>query len=355
VSPRFNYTERWYFNYIDKNWNEVELNTDTLNGFKRAYNYNFSTSFNTKLYGIIQMKKGPIRAIRHVANPSFSFNYTPDFSHERFGFYQEVQSDSLGNIQSYSIFQNGIYGSPGKTRSGNISFSLANLLEAKVHAKADSLNTLKKVKILESFGVSTTYNIFADSMNFSYIALSGRTKLFNTLNLSFSASYDPYSLNEDGQRINQFYFSEHYKPGRLTSANVTASFSLKHLVNKEENVDYHPYLDYVDFDIPWNINVDYTFRYSRPIFEKTTTQSLGFNGNIKLTDNWKIGFRSGYDFVEKNLTHTSLDIYRDLHCWEMLFKWIPFGYHQSYNFTIRVKASTLQDLKWEKKKDWYDY
>jgi len=355
VSPRFNYTERWYFNYINKSWNEVELNTDTLNGFKRAYNYNFSTSFNTKLYGIIQMKKGPIRAVRHVATPSFSFNYTPDFSHERFGFYQEVQSDTLGNTQSYSIFQNGIYGSPGKENSGNISFNLANLLEVKVPTKKDSLNSLKKLKILESFGVSTAYNIFADSMNLSYILLNGRTKLFNTLNLTFGASYDPYSLNEDGQRINQLYFSEHHKPGRLRTANATASFSLRSLANKEENADYSPYWDYIDFDIPWNINVDYTFRYTRPIFEKTITQSLGFNGNIKLTDKWKIGFRSGYDFIEKNLTHTSLDVYRDLHCWEMLFKWIPFGYHQSYNFTIRVKASTLQDLKWEKKKDWYDY
>lgn len=355
VSPRFNYTERWYFNHINKSWNGEELNTDTLSGFKRAYNYNFSTSLNTKLYGMIQMKKGPIQAIRHVATPSISFNYTPDFSHDRFGFYQEVQSDSLGNTQSYSIFQNGIYGSPGKAKSGNISFNLANLLEAKVPTKNDSLNSLKKVKILESFGVSTAYNVFADSMNLSYITLSGRTKLFNTLSLTFGASYDPYSLNEDGQRINQFYFSEHFKPGRLTAANATASFSLRSLANKEENVDYSPYWDYVDFDIPWNINVDYTFRYTRPIFEKSITQSLGFNGNIKLTDKWKIGFRSGYDFIEKNLTHTSLDIYRDLHCWEMLFKWIPFGSHQSYNFTIRVKASTLQDLKWEKKKDWYDY
>lgn len=355
VSPRFNYTERWYFNHINKSWNGLELNTDTINGFKRAYNYNFSASFNTKLYGIIQMKKGPIRAIRHVATPSFSFNYTPDFSHERFGFYQEVQYDSLGNTESYSIFQNGIYGSPGKTKSGNITFNLTNLLEAKVSAKNDSSNTLKKVKILESFGVSTAYNFFADSMNLSYITLIGRTKFFNTLNLTFGASYDPYFLNEDGQRINQFYFLEHYKPGRLTSANATASFSLRSLANKEEKTDYSSYWDYVDFDIPWNINIDYTFRYAKPIFEKTITQSLGFNGNIKLTSKWKIGFRSGYDFIEKKLTHTSLDIYRDLHCWEMLFKWIPFGYHQSYNFTIRVKASALQDLKWEKKKDWYDY
>ena len=58
VSSRVNYTERWYFNHINKSWDGKLLNTDTLNRFKRAYNYNFSTSLNTKLYGIIQMKKG---------------------------------------------------------------------------------------------------------------------------------------------------------------------------------------------------------------------------------------------------------------------------------------------------------
>ena len=111
----------------------------------------------------------------------------------------------------------------------------------------------------------------------------------------------------------------------------------------------------MNFNIPWNLKIDYTLRYSKPTFEKNITKSLNFSGEVKLTKKWKFGFRSGYDFEEKNLTYTTIDIYRDLHCWEMLFKWIPFGFHKSYSFTIRVKASTLKDLKWEKKKNWYDY
>ena len=63
-------------------------------------------------------------------------------------------------------------------------------------------------------------------------------------------------------------------------------------------------------------------------------------------------YNARYNLLDKDLVNHNFSIYRDLHCWEMLFKWIPFGYHQSYNFTIRVKASALQDLKWEKKKDW---
>ena len=103
--------------------------------------------------------------------------------------------------------------------------------------------------------------------------------------------------------------------------------------------------------------MNYTISYNKgniPSSEVEPTQSLNFSGNIKITSKWKIGFRSGYDFEEKELTYSSVDVYRDLHCWEMLFHWIPIGFHKSYTITIRVKASVLKDLKLEKKKDWID-
>ena len=111
------------------------------------------------------------------------------------------------------------------------------------------------------------------------------------------------------------------------------------------------------YKIPWNLNINYTIAYNKGNLhssEVEPTQSLNFSGNIKITKKWKIGFRSGYDFKEKELTYSSVDVYRDLHCWEMLFHWIPIGFHKSYTLTIRVKASVLKDLKLEKKKDWID-
>ena len=57
-------------------------------------------------------------------------------------------------------------------------------------------------------------------------------------------------------------------------------------------------------------------------------------------------------FDENKLTYTTIDIYRDLHCWEMLFNWIPTGYQRSYTLTIRVKADILKDVKLERKRDW---
>jgi hypothetical protein len=58
--------------------------------------------------------------------------------------------------------------------------------------------------------------------------------------------------------------------------------------------------------------------------------------------------------TQKKLTYTSVNFYKDLHCWELLFNLIPIGYHKSYTLTIRVKATVLQDLKLERKRDWID-
>ena len=80
-----------------------------------------------------------------------------------------------------------------------------------------------------------------------------------------------------------------------------------------------------------------------------------FSGDLSLTKKWKLSLTSGYDFTSKKLTLTSINIYRDLHCWEMHFNWIPFGFRQSFSLDINVKSSTLKDLKLSRRKDWYDY
>lgn len=76
-------------------------------------------------------------------------------------------------------------------------------------------------------------------------------------------------------------------------------------------------------------------------------------GDIHVTKKWKIGFTTGYDFVQKSMSYTSIDIYRDMHCWEMSFNWIPFGYRKGWGFTINVKAAVLKDvLKYNRPNDY---
>jgi len=362
-----NLSERWYINQVEKTWNGTEVITDTLNKFTRGSEYNLISSINTKIYGVSQFKKGKIAAFRHVMTPNLSFTYNPGFSDEKFGFYKSVQVDSLGNTDIYSIMQNGIYGTPRKNESGNISFSLGNIFGIKVRSKKDTVEELTKVKLIESLNFSSSYNLFADSFNFNYINLNLRTKLFNKINISYSSVFDPYIIDSTGRRY-KFELFENNKIARFRNSNIAAGFNINDKTftkkkNKEEEEEERNKEETRDFyKIPWNLNVNYTHNLNMGTnlqSEKTSTQTLGFSGNIKITPKWKLGFHSGYDFSDetnqewwKKFSYTSIDIYRDLHCWELLFHWIPTGYQRSYTLTIRVKADILKDLKLERRKDW---
>lgn len=366
LTPRINFTERWYFSQINKEWDEESQSiiTDTINNFTRGHNYSFSTGLNTKIYGLVQFKKSNLAAIRHVISPNLSFRYTPDFSSDKYGYYKTVQSDTEGNTQQYSIMSNGVYGSPSKGKNGNINFGLGNILEIKTRSKKDTSENLRKIKILESLNISSSYNIFKDSLNLNDISIKARTRLLDIFDINFTSNYDPYTSNkEQTKNINQFELYTNKRLARLTSFNTNIGFSLndksfrkKKKEEKSENKEDEKDEERDFYEIPWNINANYSLTYNKGFKSSAfadTIQSLNFSGNLKLTKKWKIGFRSGYDFDEKELSYTSVDIYRDLHCWEMLFNWIPLGNHRSYTLTIRVKAAALRDLKFEKKKDWY--
>jgi len=85
------------------------------------------------------------------------------------------------------------------------------------------------------------------------------------------------------------------------------------------------------------------------------TQTINFSGSFNLTRNWRLTGQTSFDFVHKEFPTAFFEIYRDLHCWEISMQWIPFGIRQSYTFTLRVKASVLQDLKLHKQQGWNEY
>ena len=363
LKPSLSLTEGWYLSQTEKRWdpNSKSVITDTLHKFTRGHNYSFSTGLNTKIYGLVQFNKSKIAAIRHVITPNLSFRYTPDFSAEKYGYYKTVQSDTTGNTQQYSIMQDGVYGSPSKGESGNISFGFSNILEMKTRSKKDTVETLNKIKLLENLSIRSSYNIFADSLNLNDITLNARTRLLDIFDINFSSRYDPYTSNkEQTKNINQFELNTNNRLARLTSLNASIGLTLNDKSfssKKKEKVKDEDEEEERDFyAIPWNLSANYSLTYNKGYKSSAfadTTQSINFSGNLKITKGWKIGFRSGYDFDAKDLSYTSVDIYRDLHCWEMLFHWIPTGFHKSYTLTIRVKAAALRDLKFEKKKDWF--
>jgi len=383
------FNDKMYGNYIQKTWINDTLiqnndtvvgyvKTDTISGFRQAIDFNFSSSLSTKLYGMLQFKKGPVRAIRHVLTPNVGFSYRPDFGAKSWGYYKEVQKDTTGNIQRYSVFSNGIFGSPPDKKSGSLNFSLSNNLEMKVRSRKDTVTGMRKIVLIENFTISTSYDLAKDSMRWSRINMNGHTRLFKNVQIQYGSQWDPYALDSTHTRnINVFEWDKNHRLLRLVNTswnfglnwNISSQqFQKKEAQQLQEKVPLNPEIeqiisqpgDYINWNNAWSANINYTFRYqsnfnaTKNAMKHEIIQSLSFSGDLSITSKWKLSVMSGYDFKNSKITYTSVNIIRDLHCWEMRLNWIPIGGMKSWNFQINVKASVLQDLKLTKKKDFRD-
>lgn len=326
---------------------------------------------------MFNFKYGPLKALRHVVNPSLSFNFRPDFGSDRFGYWKSY-TDTTGYVHRYSIFEQSLYGGPADGRSGQIGFSIGNNLEAKIKPLRDTSDELKKVMLIENLTLSMNYDIARDSLNWSNLNVSGRTTLFKMLVLNYSGSFSPYEIDSLGNKHNQFLWNTQKKLFKLNQStwSTQLSWSLNNNTFKKDApkgqgtmvtpimqtpYDYNPALmmgTYADFSVPWNVSLHYTMSYvsaydaARFNINRNITHSVTVSGNFSLTENWKFNVSTGYDFTNKGMSYTSIDIYRDLHCWEMRFNWVPFGYYKSWNFVINIKASSLHDVKYEKRENY---
>ncbi len=379
ISPSFNYTERWYFKELQNTW-EHESNTDTLgflqseyfSKFSRVWDYNANVSWSTQIYGMFNFNKGKIKALRHVITPNVSFNYKPDFGQDQYDYYGEYGEIFFNNntgqydtiTKTFSRYTNLPYGSPTRGGAGAVKFNIGNNVEMKVRNSNDTTTADKKIKILESLVFSTNYNIMADSLNWQPLTVNGRTKV-KFMDLTFGATFDPYDFDYNVQgtpiRINEFLYNSTGQIARMTIARASASFSLRSLSNADEEMPSSQYETlygypdhYVDFNIPWNVRVMYNFNYSKPYDESKITQTVRVTGDFNLTPKWKISFTSSYDIANKQFSYNTIDVYRDLHCWEASLHLVPFGLRKSYMFQINVKASMLKDLKLAKRRSWVD-
>lgn len=393
ITPSFNYNERWYFKKVDRQWNPTTNMAEELDpeyGFYRLYDYTTALSFSTTLYGMWQVrekyKNFKLQAIRHTFSPSISFSYAPDFSNQKYGYFKTVQSDSTGRTTVYSPFADNAYGTPSQGRSMAMSFSLSQSLEAKVLSKRDSTG-IKKISLIDDFSISGSYNFLADSMKLSNISLSLRSTFSGKIGINLRATLDPYEVSPEGIRYNKLTWRRG-NLGRIINTGWSFGYSFKSRDNTKQpaindinsvppeymNPFYDPYgtMDpvlrrqymantYYDFSLPWNIGFNYAVNYSVSYVNNGTTgirrnitQTIGFNGSITFSPKMAATFSGGYDIATNKLTTSSISITRDLHCWQMSFSWIPFGYYKSWSFHIGVKAASLQDLKYDKSQSMYD-
>lgn len=400
ITPGLSYDGVLYTSYINKsisgdsayyyNLNTGQLTIDTFRQitYAHAIRPSIGVSVNPKLYARFTSKRSDsyFSALRHVITPSASFSYVPDLTGIMPNYYRTVAYPRSMTGQTkeikYSVYENYIYGTPVLPgQSGSVNLSLNNNIEMKVRPKTDTTGKDKKVSILDNLSFSASYNPFAEQFRWSTLNMTGSTRLFNNnLNVNFGATFDPYALDSlKKSRIDAFQYKQNGKFFRTTRAYINMGFSLKSGAGKSAStgkaegeslsdittdrpVIENPldessglyYGDYVDFKVPWSIRVDYSWNYSKTLATASFTHTIRISGDLSLTPKWKIGGNTGYDFVARKMSVTNISIHRDLHCWEMRFTVVPFGDRKSYSFTINAKTAILRDLKYDKRRSWYD-
>jgi LPS-assembly protein len=381
IGPSVSYAERWYGQKIIRTWNDKTVKVDTTieRGFFTAREISFGFSMNTRIFGTVNFPKSKgIVAIRHEVKPFISLNYKPDLVSQ---YYRTIPVDSAkDNFYTYSVFDGGVVGSFSQGKFGGISFGIDNLLEMKVRNKKDtSQGQTKKIRLIDGLGITGGYNFIADSFQVSPLSLSFRSTIIQKINITGSASIDPYDVDTFGRRANNLLWKQG-KIGRFTNGSLAISTSFKSKSKEDKNkqqqtqedqtltpdeqmaeLDYvrqHP-AEFVDFNIPWNVQLSYSLSFSRILspnlrdFVTNLNSNLNLNGDFSLTPKWKVGGSTYFDFKTMKIQTLTMFITREMHCWQMAINITPVGLYRSFNITLNPKSSMLRDLKINRSRFFY--
>lgn len=390
LSPSINYTEQWYDREFLRSWNSVAQKVDTTihRGFYRDRNITFDLGLSltnaSALYGLYNFRKSSrVKAIRHTIRPVYGLSFAPGMAGSRN--YYTMQIDSAGHTQRFYRYDGNLFpgfSADGSGPSASINFGIDNILEMKLRSRDTSATEDKKITLIDGFGFTNNYNLLADSFNLGNFVFNLRSTLFQHLNITASATMDPYQVDSNGFRINHYTWSGgRFSPGRITNGNfsITGSFQSKEKNQTQKNntatsnntpitaeeqqaeLDYvrsHP-AEFTDFNIPWNVSFSYSLNFSRTFrpdykgFTTTVFSSLTLNGSFNLTPKWKLGMDTYYDLKAAKVQSIALNVSRDMHCWEMTINVIPVGPVRSFNIVLHPKSGLLRDLKINRSRYFY--
>jgi hypothetical protein len=389
IAPSVSYTGVVFSRKVEKSWVENyngtsidSLVSDTTRGvfYGQAIIPSFSASYSPSIYGRFKFSnpKARITDIRHVLKPSIGFSYTPAFSGLSSDMWRTVQNSDTTTLK-YSIYnvKGNAFATPSlPSRSGKVSFSLSNLLEAKL-ATSDTSGKAQKIKFFDNLSASASYDIFAETYHWSTINTRFQTTIAKNVVLNLSGVFNMYAIDTLGKIFPKFAVTQGQGLARLTSFSLSMSFDLSKLIsgntktsdsktktatgqnipgkgNQSDQGQQSSTFDefgYVNFNVPWSLRVNYNYSYGKSGLKARKSSQFTITGDVKLTPKISVVYNSGYDIINKTLGNTNISIVRDLHCWQMSVTWIPVGTLRSWNFTIRPKSSILQDLKYERKRD----
>jgi len=394
VAPGVSLQEKMYsrrlYRHYDYAFNKVD--TDAIQkGFFQAESMSYSLSLSTAIFGTFQGfgRNSTLMGIRHVIRPTISLSYSPNLAGPDWYTlrtpYSPGDPTKTTHTQRVSYYDGSTYGPFGEGTFGGLSFGLDNHLEIKTRSKTDTSSAgIKKITIIDGFGVTGSYNYLADSFKLSNLTLYFRSTLFKNINITGGATLDPYQVNPQGFDVDKYAWEgKKFSLGRVTSGNLAISTSFKSAPTDQKLADQkasqgsdqlpmtmeeqQAQLNYIrqnpaqfaDFNIPWSLNLSFAFNFTNAQnasygFTTTITSSINWSGDFNLTEKWKIGLNGYYDVKNQQMESLTASISRDLHCWQMSINVTPVGYTHFFSLTISPKAGILQDLKINRTKYFYN-
>ena len=312
---------------------------------RAAYDMSFGNfGVNTKLFGTYKFKDGMyIKGLRHTFDPSVRLSWRPDFFIDWQDINRQYFDSTANTSQTYSIYEESVF-RPTARKGLNLNYSLNNVLQAKVRQQNDSSYSYKKVNVIQAFNLVGSYNFLADSLKWSNMRLSFNANPAFLENFNADATFSPYKMDSLGNSINQLLWKEN-QFGRLTNLSIRGTMALKRKMFAKKDKK-----EWKDPDFGWDMNIGYTFNYSKPRTTSTINNTLMLNGSVSMNQYWSFTYRLPVNLEQLKFANTSsLGFRRDLHCWEVIVDWLPFNSRLNYTFTIRPKAGLLRDVKYEKR------
>ncbi len=406
-NPRISYNESWIFHTIDRDY--VETVTDTLvwevnpnneldtiytvrydttgqvvtndiHGFKSLRQFNARADISTDVYSTLLFKKGRFKGIRWQMSPSIGFSYTPDYTQNNWGYFDNYVN-GFDEETRYSVFEGNIFGQ-GVSSNGkqmNLTYGVRNIFEGKYLSRKDTINPIKRFKIFDNISVSGNYNFAADSLKFSPVRATGTARFFNNVTtMTVNATFDPYIEDETGRRLNTSRWETDKRLLRFDNltTNINNAISLSHIKKwfniggndkneKERSKSNNPRSDTntpqpggqlnpsqglgsfgtnspvthsEEFLSSLRIKHIFNFRIEPDTFI-VVANNINIENTLNLSPKWHFSYGIGYDFKQKSINYPSVRLTRDLHCWQMNFTWYPE--RGAYLFTLGVKPSSL--------------
>lgn len=242
-----------------------------------------SLGLNTTLYGHSTFGFGKIQRFRHVLRPSLSYGRSQNFTY------------SSGELVDTMDSRESIFMSAG------------NEFQAQVKEE-QGIKTLN----IASLNLSTSYDL--DSKKLSDISSLIQIDPTRDLGITFRGVHNPDTLLKD------FQFT--------TSLDLHGAISVSEGKGEKK---------------PLNLNLQSNYNYQREI--EDDIQIWGSTG-FWMTQNWKIGYSTRFDFETERFVEHKFNLYRDLHEWEASFNFDKIGERERVDFKLSMKI--IPEIRLEK-------